>query len=174
MLTAFIAIQQQPDSSAKSDPDITSEVMKILHTTEDSTEDNFFMKLNAAISSLSRKTTRFFAYFKKYIQTMAKKDDTWKFWTQFLFEDAMAYVGLYLATRSGDWDLLMISIKKMAPLFAAFDHLTYQKLIANHIQDVLNLPKSVLLMFKLGAFVVNICGREWHSVGIDEAHRNVD
>ena len=61
-------------------------------------------------------------------------------------------------------------MKTMAPVFTAFDHPTYQKLISNHISDLLSLPQSVLLMFKQGAFVVNICGRPWHSVGLDEAH----
>lgn len=101
---------------------------------------------------------------------MAYTDETWKFWTQFVFVDAMAYVSLYLAIRSGDWDLRMHSMKTMAPVFTAFDHPTYQKLISNHIRDLLNLPKEVQLMFRQGAFVVNISGREWHSVGIDEAH----
>ena len=79
----------------------------------------------------------------------------------------MAYVGLFLALRSGDWQLRMISIKLMAPLFVAFDHFTYQKLISNHIHEPTD---PMLLMLSQGAFVVNICGREWHSVGIDEAH----
>ncbi len=52
----------------------------------------------------------------------------------------------------------------------AFDHPTYQKLISDHITDVLHLPEAILLMFQQGGFVVNIMGRPWHSVGIDEAH----
>lgn len=80
------------------------------------------------------------------------------------------HVSLFLAMRSGDWHLRMSSIKNMAPVFTAFDHAIYQKLIANHISDLLSLPQSVLLMFEQGAFVVNICGRSWHSVGLDEAH----
>ena len=58
----------------------------------------------------------------------------------------------------------------MASLFTAFDHQTYQKLISNHIADLLDLPDSIMLMLSQGAFVVNITGREWHSVTIDEAH----
>lgn len=100
---------------------------------------------------------------------MGSEDDTWKFWVQFVFVDALAYVGLFLAIRSGDWVLRMGSMKAMAPLFTAFDHPTYQKLISNHIHDLLRIPQ-VLLMFSQGAFVVNISGREWHSVGVDETH----
>ena len=98
---------------------------------------------------------------------MARRDETWRFLVQFVFVDAMAYVSLFLAIRSGDW---MSSMKTMAPVFTAFDHPTYQKLISNHTSDLLSLPQSVLLMFEQGAFVVNICGRPWHSVGLDEAH----
>ena len=72
--------------------------------------------------------------------------------------------------RSGDWSLRMGSVKQMAPLLTAFDHPTYQKLISNHIMDILSLPGSILLMLSQGAFVVNISGREWHSLAIDEAH----
>ena len=105
-----------------------------------------------------------------FIEIMCHSDETWKFWVQFVFVDALAYVGLFLTLRSGDWQLRMISTKLMAPLFVAFDHSTYQKLISNYIHDLLNLPDSMLLMLSQGDFVVNICGREWHSVGIDEAH----
>ena len=58
----------------------------------------------------------------------------------------------------------------MVPLFSAFDHKTYQKIIGQHLADVLTMPDNILTMFKQGAFVVSISGREWHSVGIDEAH----
>ena len=79
-------------------------------------------------------------------------------------------VSLFLAVRGGDWHLHMASIKKMAPVFTAFDHATYQKVISQHIADILVMPDSILTMFQRGAFVVSISGREWHSVAIDEAH----
>ena len=73
-----------------------------------------------------------------------------------IFQDAMAYIGLFLSIRSGDWSLQMASVKKMAPLFTAFDHLTYQKLISQHIADVITLSLVVLTMFQQGAFVVSM------------------
>ena len=101
---------------------------------------------------------------------MALTDDTWKFWVQFILEDALAYVGLFLAIRGGDWQLRMTSLKLMAPIFTAFDHNTYQKLISQHVADVLSMPLQILTMFQQGAFVLNISGRSWHSVAIDEGH----
>ena len=101
---------------------------------------------------------------------MVAVDETWGLWVQFIFCDAMAYIGLYIGVRTGDWDLRTASLKLMAPLFTAFDHPTYQKLISNHIADILDMPPSLLLMLKQGGFVVSISGREGHSVAIDEAH----
>ncbi len=111
-----------------------------------------------------------FLKFKTFLQKQARTDDTWRFWIQFVFQDAMAYVGLFLGMRSGDWSLRMASMKQMAPLYTAFDHATYQKLIGRHIADILCMPPPVLTMFQQGAFVVSVTGREWHSVGIDECH----
>lgn len=83
----------------------------------------------------------------------------------------MAYVGLFLSIRSRDWQLRMASMKLiMAPMFTAFDHQMYQKPISDHISDTLIIPEAVLVMFQQGAFMVNISGRPWHSIGIDEAH----
>ena len=89
---------------------------------------------------------------------------------QFVFEDVLAYLGLYLAIRSGDWDLRMACVKMMAPIFSAFDHTTYQNLIARNLADILSLPQPVLNAFKMGGFVVSVTGRAWYSVAIDEAH----
>ena len=133
-------------------------------------DNEFRLRLGASVTGLMQSASFSFDKFWIFIEKMCHSDETRKFWVQFVFVDALAYVGLFLALRSGDWQLRMISIKLMAPLSVAFDHSTYQKLISNHIHDLLNLPDSMLLMLSQGAFVVNICGREWHSVGIDEAH----
>ena len=82
----------------------------------------------------------------------------------------MAYVGLYLAVRSGDWQLRVASMKMMAPVFTAFDHPSYQRLISQQLADILCMPPAMLAMLKQGAFTVSISGRPWYSVGIDEAH----
>ena len=109
--------------------------------------------------------------FKTFIQKLAVAGETWKFWIQFMFEDVAAYVGLFLAIRSGDWDLRTACIKQMASVFTAFDHANYCKLISQHLADLLCMPQSILTMFQQGAFVVSVRGRTWHSVAIDEAHK---
>ena len=58
----------------------------------------------------------------------------------------------------------------MAAVFIAFDHPNYQKLISQHLEDVLTMPASIITMFQQGAFVVSISGRLWHSVAIDKCH----
>lgn len=89
---------------------------------------------------------------------------------QFVFQDAMAYISLSLAIRSGDWNLRMASIKSMSAVFTAFDHPNYQKLISQHLINVQNMPGPIIAMFKQGAFAVSITGKPWHSVAIDECH----
>ena len=61
-------------------------------------------------------------------------------------------------------------VKKMSALFTSLDHTTYEKVITDHLTEIANMPSSILAMFKQGAFVVSITGREFHSVGLDEAH----
>ena len=101
---------------------------------------------------------------------MSNADPNWKFWIQFVFQDALAYIGLYLAIRSGNWLLRLASIKLMIPIFSAFDHQTYRKVIAQHLADVHSLPEEVLSTFCKGGFVVSLSGRPWHTVALDEAH----
>ena len=126
--------------------------------------------LNTALPTFCTQTRNHFNNFKSFIQVLARTDDTWRFWVQFVFQDAMAYIGLFLAIRSGDWQLRMASMKSMAALFTAFDHPTYQKLISQHLADILTMPTPIVTMFQQGAFVVSILGRPWHSVAIDESH----
>ena len=70
--------------------------------------------------------------FSTFMNIHMKKEETFKFWGQFVLQDCSAYVALYLAMRSGNWKLRMAAIKSMAALFTAFDRQKYQKLIPQH------------------------------------------
>ena len=108
--------------------------------------------------------------FSTLIQSQAHKNPTLQFWYQFIFEDCLAYIGLFLAIRTGDWNLRLASIKLMAPLFIAFDRPKYAKLIPQHLEDMLSIPETILRHIQQGGFTVSILGRPCHSIAIDEAH----
>ena len=58
--------------------------------------ENFPLHFQNYLASISN---YYFEEFKRFIQKMAHTDDTWRFWVQFVFEDAMAYISLFLALR---------------------------------------------------------------------------
>ena len=109
----------------------------------------------------STRTSRHF-----YVRNRAKIKQN-SFGASSCFEDCYAYVCLYIAKRSGKWNLRMGAMKSMAALFTAFDRPNYQKLIPQHLLMIL---EEVLCHLKKGGFTVSIKGRVGHSVGIDEAH----
>ena len=39
-----------------------------------------------------------------FVDNLASKDDTWKFWYDIVFHDCLAYT-VYLAIRDGSWSL---------------------------------------------------------------------
>ena len=101
---------------------------------------------------------------------MSQANMTWKFWAQFVVKDCLAYISLYIGIRTGNWDLRNASVKLMAPIFSAFDHFTYKKIIAQNIADMITLPKYILHSLQQGCFSVSLSGRPGHSVAIDEAY----
>lgn len=93
-------------------------------------KEKFSQLFNQRLQALDKSMSEHYDEFKSFIQTRAQGDDTWRFWVQFVFQDPMAYVGLFLAIRSGDLELRMGSMKFIAPVFTAFDHHIYQNLIS--------------------------------------------
>ena len=95
---------------------------------------------------MSEKYENFHSDFMKYIEEQSSQNQTWKFWSQYVFHDCFVYVALHLAIRSGKWDLRTAAIISMAALFTAYNRPTcnYQKLIAQHINDLLTMPQEVI------------------------------
>lgn len=130
-------------------------------------QESAFRNLNQLLSDLSEKYTDLHKEFELH---MEQQHETAKFWLRFIFDDCFAYIALYFAIRSGKWDLRVAAIKHMAALFTAFDRPKYQKLIPQHLVDMLTIPEEVLSNLKKGGFTVSVTGRPCHSIGIDEAH----
>ena len=105
-----------------------------------------------------------------FLVTQCDAYKTWAFWHNFVFQDALAYIGLYLAIRGGMWDMRMGSLKEMCPLFAAIDRLNYRKIIPQHIADVLSMPAYIQDFLQSGGFVCNLKANRFSAVGFDEAH----
>ena len=125
-------------------------------------------------------TENFFAIFNHQIRIFYKNilqtsNCSFRKWhvqtTHGAFKDAMTYVSLFLAIRSGNLDLRLASIKSMAAIFTAFDHSTYQRVIiaafgrcsctAN--SNLRNVPPRCICC-------VSVSGRPWHSVTTDKSH----
>ena len=109
--------------------------------------------------------------FRIFVDTHSKQNQTLRFWSQFLSQDCLAYIALFLAIRSGNWNLRIAAFKLMAPLFTEFDRPKYSKLIPHHFLGMHTIPDMVLAHLKRGGFTVSILGRACHSIGVNEAHK---
>ena len=130
MLTKYMDTQL-PDTESNtgtSIQEIISKELQALHQTRDM-DSSFRERFNKTILKINSLTESIYDSFNLFLQDMCTRDDTWKLWVQFILTDAMAYVTLFLSIRSGDWQLRMAGMKLMAPIFTAFDHPTYQKLL---------------------------------------------
>ena len=58
----------------------------------------------------------------------------------------------------------------MAAVFSALDRSIYQRLIPQHLADLLCFPKEVMQHLQKGAFTVHLSEGNGHAVGLDEAH----
>ncbi|XP_022111561.1 uncharacterized protein LOC110990766 [Acanthaster planci] len=108
--------------------------------------------------------------FNEYCNNMTEKFETFKFWNRFLKEDCFCYIQLWIAMRSGNWQMRLCALKRMAPLFFAFDRQNYSKLIPIHLSQMYGLPSYIAKHFENGGFVSSIRGANFSSVGFDEAH----
>ena len=129
MIHKFFDQQKSNPSGCQQHNSLLEDVQKALEAIPSS---DFMIAFNRTLNDIQHYSTHFLQDFKVFISQMASSDDTWKYWSQFTFTDALAYVGLFLAIRSGDWNLRVACIKLMAPMFTAFNHTTYQKVLTTY------------------------------------------
>ena len=125
--------------------------------TENCTLDDYV----CATSNTERECSEVYSGFVSFWMDLPSKDDTCKFWINFLLHDCQAYLGLYVAIRGGLWTLRMASLKDMCPLFTAFDRLNYMKILPQHFAEVSSLPDVAKECFVKGGFVCNVRGTKY-------------
>eukprot|EP00117_Sycon_ciliatum_P034252 scpid30999/ scgid4638/ len=107
---------------------------------------------------------------QEFATAMAERDDTWRFWVDFYFQHMTSYIGLWVAVRTGNWDLRVAAIKAAAPLFHAFDRTYYLRLLPHHLAHVASMPGEIKAQFQSGSFSVSLSSNAFSSVGLDECH----
>ena len=78
------------------------------------------------------------------MKVLSHKQDTIKFWYNYITEDCFTYIALYIAIQYKKWNLRTESIKQMATIFTILDCPSYQKLIPRHLHDLATLPSHLL------------------------------
>ena len=79
----------------------------------------------------------------EWIDQLSENNPKLEALVRFCFRDLMSCLCLYFSMRGGLWNLRFGGIKTLAPLFAAFDRPHYQRLIPNHLHDLLHLPTEI-------------------------------
>jgi hypothetical protein len=120
--------------------------------------------------NLEEQIEDFESEFTEFRNIMNQKDKTFKFWDGFVHKQVFAYIGLWIAVRSGNWDLRLGCLKSLAPLFHAFDRQNYAKIVVQHLADVARMPPLILEFMRNGGFTISLSGTPYASVALDEAH----
>lgn len=118
-----ITLHAFPDSlSQKAPPNFVkyvSDWIKSFPPSED--QQGTFRNFRQLLEDVSEKCADFQDNFLKFMEEQSSRNQTSKFWSQYVFHDCYAYITLHLAIRSSKWDLRLAAIKSMAALFTAFD-----------------------------------------------------
>jgi len=80
-----------------------------------------------------------------------------------------AYVGMYVAIRTGNWPLRNACIERLAVLVFAYSRPKYMAIVAQAMVSKVMLPREVLAQFEQGEWTVSFNGRRGANVALDEA-----
>ena len=105
---------------------------------------------------------------------IGQQNDLTTFWLSFL-DITETLLNLIYATRSGDWNLYVETIKSTLPWFFAYDRTNYSRYLTVHHQDLLSLKKDfpeIHAEFEKGNFSIQIS--EKNPFGRSEADKVIE
>jgi hypothetical protein len=102
----------------------------------------------------------------------AGNSKTWAFWWRFVLVDGWAYVALWLAVRSNDWNLRNVALKRLVALLRSWDS-HYQREIPLHLAHLQQWPEYVMDALKAGLWTVSVSGAAFQSLALDEAREQL-
>ena len=118
---------------AESDPDYLGDIKSLLVSlitklTEVSTDEELqaFRSIVHERFLTEPHVAGAFEDFTHFMEDLAKRQDTIRFWYQFVMKDCFAYLSLFIGIRYRNWMLWTSGIKSMAAVFSAFDCPIYQ------------------------------------------------
>ena len=105
------------------------------------------------------------AEFKEYVNKLYDFEEAlmsdsvmWRFWKSYL-DIWELFLCIIYATRSGDWELYVESIRSILPWVFAYDRQNYARYLTLHFMDLLNLEENyprVHCEFIKGSFTVQM------------------
>ena len=113
-----------------------------------------------------------FEKFLDALQNEKNSDEVSRFWAS-TFSYLCAYLGYFMAIRSGNWQLRNSCLPKLSELFFAYSHNKYEELVCKSMKDCMKLPTEVLGAFLRGEWTVSAKGIPFHSQAMDEAHESL-
>jgi len=108
-----------------------------------------------AFQSLSGILDGLYDEFNRFSTKLCESNENFRFWHNYIHTDCMAYICLYLAGRSGDWELRNHALKLMMPLFHVVNSTFYYRLLPRHIYDLQQFPDYIMASLRAGGFVMS-------------------
>jgi hypothetical protein len=114
----------------------------------------------------------FLSLFYDFVEEYSANNETFKFWSDFLFSFMPVLREILRGDRESNWNLHISGIRAALPLFFAFNKVNYARWGSVYYQDCLNLKIQFPIIYKEfvnGHFSVQQTNRSFSSVALDQA-----
>jgi len=108
-----------------------------------------------------------------WVKVACKESPTFQFWL--LVQKYQQIIFIFIrAHRERKFELMVTTLRKLAPLFFALDHQNYARWIPILIRDLEALPDSIKVEFEKGHWTITRSNRRFSSLPIDHAHEQAN